>query len=285
MEWKLFDIRCTKYKHFERGAYYFAHACILYFCSSLLPIGHFNCLKEADMPEGAFDYEVELHNITGAADFEEVLTVIHADGRREDMHLHEYGRVYDIPGLYELVVQEKLQCQSPCTVAQWLSDAAGSEELRVLDLGGGNGVVGDELRVRGIKVLVGSDCIEEARRATERDRPGLYADYVLDDGSDEGLARLGAVVSRYRLNAITCAGAIDEKHISLDRLRQIWSLFPSGSWISLTGSPIDVRNMQPEEVIKHLDASASLITTGWFQHRIMMDGRPIHYHIIVGHRP
>lgn len=31
----------------------------------------------------------------------------------EIVHLHEYERIYAVPGLYEHVVQERLQCRSP----------------------------------------------------------------------------------------------------------------------------------------------------------------------------
>ncbi len=48
--------------------------------------------------------------------------------------------------------------------------------LRVLDLGAGNGVVGEELKKRGVSRLVGVDIITEAQAATERDRPGVIND-------------------------------------------------------------------------------------------------------------
>ena len=44
------------------------------------------------------DYEVELR--PGRDQTEESLVVRHADGRTEEFRLHEYERVYAVPGLY-----------------------------------------------------------------------------------------------------------------------------------------------------------------------------------------
>ena len=53
------------------------------------------------------------------------------------------------------------------------------DELRAFDLGAGNGVVGEELRARGVTVVAGADGVPEARDAAHRDRPGLYAHYLV----------------------------------------------------------------------------------------------------------
>ena len=65
---------------------------------------------------------------------------------REKIRLHDYDRIFEVPGLYEQVVYERLKCQSPATVVDVLrySVAQSSQrlnELRVLDLGAGNGMV------------------------------------------------------------------------------------------------------------------------------------------------
>lgn len=102
------------------------------------------------------------------------------------IRLHEYDRLYQTPGLYEQVVYERLKCQSPSTVTEVLKYALSQSdqrlnELRVLDLGAGNGIVGEELKKHGVSRLIGIDILPEAREATERDRPGVYdAYYVVD---------------------------------------------------------------------------------------------------------
>jgi SAM-dependent methyltransferase len=105
---------------------------------------------------------------------------------KEKIRLHDYDRIFSVPGLYEQVVYERLKCQSPATVADVLRYSVSQShqqlnELRILDLGAGNGIVGEELKKHGVSRLVGVDIIPEARAATERDRPGVYdAYYVMD---------------------------------------------------------------------------------------------------------
>ena len=105
---------------------------------------------------------------------------------KEKIRLHDYDRIFEVPGLYEQVVYERLKCQSPATVVDVLrysvaQSRQGLNELRVLDLGAGNGIVGEELKKQGVSRLVGVDIISEALAATERDRPGIYdAYYVMD---------------------------------------------------------------------------------------------------------
>ena len=105
---------------------------------------------------------------------------------KEKIRLHDYHRIFEVPGLYEQVVYERLKCQSPATVVDVLRYSVSQcqrhlNELRVLDLGAGNGMVGEELKKQGVSRLIGVDIIPEARAATERDRPGIYdAYYVMD---------------------------------------------------------------------------------------------------------
>ena len=105
---------------------------------------------------------------------------------KEKIRLHDYHRIFEVPGLYEQVVYERLKCQSPVTVVDVLRYSVSQcqrhlNELRVLDLGAGNGMVGEELKKQGVSRLIGVDIISEAQAATERDRPGVYdAYYVMD---------------------------------------------------------------------------------------------------------
>jgi len=52
---------------------------------------------------------------------EEFFHVVTDDGQ-ERIKIHEYDRVYDIPGLYEEVVYNRLQCDSPQVISDLLKD-------------------------------------------------------------------------------------------------------------------------------------------------------------------
>ena len=64
------------------------------------------------------DYEVDLQ--PGRDQTQESLVVRHADGRTDRFRLHEYDRVYAIPGLYEEVVQDRLESASATILAERL---------------------------------------------------------------------------------------------------------------------------------------------------------------------
>jgi len=106
----------------------------------------------------------------------------------EKILLHDYDRIFEVPGLYEQVVYERLKCQSPATVVDVLCYSVSQShqrlnELRVIDLGAGNGIVGEELKKQGVSRLIGVDIISKAQAATERDRPGVYDEYYVMDFS------------------------------------------------------------------------------------------------------
>lgn len=106
------------------------------------------------------------------------------NGHIERIRFHNYADIFRRPGLYEYLFDDELKCYSPATTTRLLAgeitrlDAA---PLRVLDVGAGNGMVGMELRKIGAKYLVGCDILPEAAAAAERDRPGVYDDYVVGD--------------------------------------------------------------------------------------------------------
>src|SRR4051794_18310401 len=108
------------------------------------------------------------------------------NGAKRKIRFHDYDEIYSVPGLYECLFYQHLACCSPQVVRGLLEDAlrdAGvpASTLRVLDLGAGNGMVGEELADLGADLIAGVDLLPEAAAAAKRDRPGVYDDYhVLD---------------------------------------------------------------------------------------------------------
>jgi hypothetical protein len=223
---------------------------------------------------------------------DEALTVRFDDGRAETMRLHEYERVYVVPGLYEEVVQGRLECASPRRLADAVTTAcaeAGEDPaaLRAFDLGAGNGVVGEELADRGVDVLVGSDNIAEARDAARRDRPALYRDYLVGELRDwDTLERL---VRDGELNLLAAAGALGRGHVPVDDFRRLWGLFDSGAWLAITVSEElaqpgdgDIGDWLAEMAGDGGDTE--IVSREPFRHRLTMAGEPIVYEVVVGRR-
>lgn len=194
--------------------------------------------------------------------------------------------MYAVPGLYEEVVHRRLRCASPAKLAEVLLGVAALERraphlLRVLDLGAGNGIAGEELRVRGVRVLVATDSASKARAAAARDRPGLYASYVLADANGQP-GELGTLIRELGINCIVCAGALGFEHIDAHSFIELWALLPPGALFALT---VDEHLAQPgaSEVGDELAAlragavGTEIVVSERFRHRLSITGEPIHY--------
>ena len=158
------------------------------------------------------------HQETGGPD-EEAFEVTFDDGRVERFTMHDYGRVYAVPGLYEEVVQRMLGCATPDRVAALLAAAArriGRDpgDVRVVDLGAGNGVSGEALAAAGLRPVVAIDTEPQARPATLRDRPGLYELVLTGDAATLTGAERDAVRA-LRPSALTLVGALGNDHVGL----------------------------------------------------------------------
>ncbi len=237
------------------------------------------------------DYEVELDRSDGRGQDEESLVVTFGDGRREEMRLHEYDRVYAIPGLYEEVVQRRLECLSPDKLADAIVGAAqldgvAAADLRVFDLAAGNGVTGEQLAARGVRELVGSDNAPVAREASLRDRPGLYSEYVVGDIDDT--PQLRELVRSHELNALVCAGALGLGHITAGSFDRLWAEFPAGSWFtaSVHEELAEPGGSDFGDYLQQLDAGdeAQVVMRERFRHRLLMNGDAVHYVAVVVRR-
>ena len=212
-----------------------------------------------------------------AAQHEETL-VVEIGGREQTMRLHEYERVYAIPGLYDEVLR-RLDYGSPDKVAELLLAAPGVTPggVRALDLAAGNGMSADPLVVAGVAELVGLDLIPEARDAALRDRPGVYADYVAGDVGEPGL--VAGLVERHGLNALVCAGGIS--HIPVEAFAVGWAAFGAGTWLVATaaedlGDPGD--GPYGAWVARERDAGRLAdVHVERFLHRRAMSGAPLEY--------
>jgi SAM-dependent methyltransferase len=111
---------------------------------------------------------------------------VKVDDEWKKIRFHDYNDVYKIPGLYETIFYRTLMCNSPTQVCALLSDVLTElhrtpGDLRVLDLGAGNGMSGEALQNIGTRKIIGVDIIKEAKMAALRDRPWVYDEYKVCD--------------------------------------------------------------------------------------------------------
>lgn len=180
----------------------------------------------------AATFRIEFPTQPPGAAGEELIDVAFADGRAERLRLHEYDRLYAVPGLYEAVVQERLECRAPTVVAALL--ASGAERLgwepgdvRVLDLGAGNGVSGEAQAAAGLRPVAAVDILPAAREAALRDRPGLYDTYLAADLTDLS-PQAEAGLRAHEPNAIALVGAVGGDHLPPAALREALELLAPG---------------------------------------------------------
>lgn len=138
-------------------------------------------------PEKTLSVEFpEVTNGEVAQDEEFCIVQEDAGGPKRKIRFHDYHEIYSVPGLYEYLFYEKLKCQSPRTISDLMETEVENlpletSDLVVLDVGAGNGMVGEQLNRIGVKSVVGIDIIEEAAEAMERDRPEAYDEYFVAD--------------------------------------------------------------------------------------------------------
>jgi SAM-dependent methyltransferase len=219
--------------------------------------------------------------------------VVEVDGEWRRLRLHDYAEIYSVPGLYERVVYDLLGCKSPEIVRDLLKDAwteAGFDaaDLTVLDLGAGNGCVAAELAKLGAKNFVGIDICPEAAPAAQRDRPGLYRDYVVADLTnltDDAARRLDA----NKFNGLTCVAALGFGDIPPEVFAAAFNLLEDGAWVAFT---IKSEFVEKEEATDFALLTRSMIerdvldlaTRHKFVHRVSLEGAPLHYTAFIGRK-
>ena len=83
-------------------------------------------------------------------DQDETYFFLQGSESQRKIRFHDYDEIYQVPGLYEQIFYDRLKCTSPRKVTSILESAIKQSddnftELRVLDLGAGNGMMGQDL--------------------------------------------------------------------------------------------------------------------------------------------
>jgi len=214
---------------------------------------------------------------------------IQEQGSWKRLRFHDYAEIYARPGLYEHLFYGLLQCRSPERVVGLLEairkENQAPREFTALDLGAGNGLVGEALRGAGASRVAGVDILPEAHAATERDRPWVYADYLVADlcaPTPEVSERLG----KLRPEVLTCVAALGFGDIPPLAYYHAASFVPVGGMLAFNikeeflderytyGFSELVRQMVREKVVR-------LEATMRYRHRLSAAGQPLFYNAMV----
>lgn len=218
--------------------------------------------------------------------------LIEGDKKRK-IRFHDYNEIYKVPGLYEQLFYDRLQCQSPAKVASILKSSVAQScenfsELRILDFGAGNGMMGDELKKLGLARLVGVDIISEAGAATERDRPGVYDAYYVQDFCSLNEEQREQI-SSWSLNCLTTVAALGFGDIPPTAFIEAFNIIRSQGWVAFNIKETFLDNTDTSgfsRLMRELIFSEylDLYHLERYRHRLSIEGKPLYYFAIAGRK-
>jgi len=218
---------------------------------------------------------------------------IEENGERRRLRCHDYGEIFSVPGLYERIFAEVLSCRSPEVVVDLLDETLEQQnedpgELRAVDLGAGNGMVGEELTRIGAEEIVGLDLLEEAKEAAERDRPGVYDAYHALNLTDLDPVLRRDLEAR-GFNCLTCVAALGFGDLPPDAFQAAYDLIAPGGWIAF-----NIRDQFLDDgdasgfarLLGRMFESGELVEHARhrYRHRVSVTGEPLHYVAVIAQK-
>ena len=238
-------------------------------------------------------FEIAFPTVNADAEQDAECCEVTLDGERRRIRFHDYAEIYEVRGLYEHLFYEVLDCRSPKTVCDLLGEAlrdggyAPADQV-VLDLGAGNGMVGECLTEMGCGTVVGVDILHEAADAARRDRPGAYADYVVGDLTDPS-TEVREALGRHSFGVMTTVAALGFGDVPPAAFEYAFSLLRTGGWLAFCIKEDFLTDYEPSgfaELIRSLiaDGTLEVLAERRYRHRLSASGEPLHYVAIVARK-
>jgi len=228
--------------------------------------------------------QTDLGSIAFSPDGEHWIEFGPPDDRRR-IAFHDYASLYAVPGLYERVFCTELAMGTAERVVGFYAEALrrlgrhpGDE--RVVDLGAGNGLGGEQLRRIGVNRIVGIDLEPEARNAAHRDHPGVYDDYLVGDLTTMSGSEIDRLTG-LRPTAVLALSALGPGHAPPAVIDRACGLMPEAGLFAfavmptlLPGSddPLGQRTGYPEFLAELFTHRADELARHDYVHRQRTDG-------------
>ncbi|MGD8276405.1 MAG: methyltransferase domain-containing protein [Gemmatimonadota bacterium] len=219
-------------------------------------------------------------------------TLAGSNGERR-IRFHDYDEIYKVAGLYEQLFYDRLKCASPAKVTDILRSAVSQSsdtftELRVLDLGAGNGMMGEALKKYGVARMVGVDIIGEAREATVRDRPGMYDDYYVEDFTQLDSSKRKEIAS-WNLDCLVTVAALGFGDIPPGAFVEAFNIIQKQGWVAFNIKDTFFRHSDEtgfSRLIRELMFSGYLdiYHVERYRHRLSIEGEPLYYFAMAGRK-
>lgn len=224
---------------------------------------------------------------------DEAYFFLQTEGEKRRIRFHDYSEIYQIPGLYEQVFYDRLKCISHrkvCDILKQSVEQSQSQlsELRVLDLGAGNGIVGEMLKAQGVSRVVGIDIVPEAEMAAERDRPGVYDEYYVADLTDLQDDEREEIKS-WSLDCLTTVAALGFGDIPPRAFISAFNLLQSEAWVAFNIKESFLNESDSSgfsKMIRQLIFSEylDLYHLERYRHRLSISGEPLYYFAVAGRK-
>jgi SAM-dependent methyltransferase len=237
------------------------------------------------------DFSIKFPDQDDRLDQDEEYCIIENETFKKKIRFHDYHEIYKIEGLYEHLFYDVLECNSPVTICDKLVEVVDEtdlkpEELRVLDIGAGNGMVGEELVNIGVEKVVGVDIIPEAKEAQLRDRPGVYDDYHVQDFTDVNDDLKKDLISNH-FNCMTTVAALGFGDIPPIAFSEGFNMIDDGGVVAFnirdkfieedasSGFSELIEELEKEDILDiHIKEK--------YCHRLDIEGIPIYYYAVAG---
>ena len=222
---------------------------------------------------------------------DEAYFYLQSSEKQRKLRFHDYDQIYQVQGLYEQLFYDRLKCTSPSKVTSILKSALNQSEdyfseLRILDLGAGNGIMGEELKKHGVSRLIGVDIIPEAYDAVVRDRPGLYDAYYVEDFT-QLTADKREEIELWQCDCMVTVAALGFGDIPAKAFIEAYNIIKSKGWIAFNIKETFLDNSDESgfsRMIRELIFSEYLdiYYIERYRHRLSIEGEPLYYFAIAG---
>jgi hypothetical protein len=235
---------------------------------------------------GSVGFTAQLVDETDPAIGSERIRVRFDDGRVTELRLHDYEALYALPGVYEQIVHDRLECRSPEKVAELLArtiDELGRrrDDVRVIDIAAGNGISGEALAAAGLRPILGTDLVPAAEAAALRDRPGLYDAYRTLDLlalTDADRASIRAL----HCNVLSCVAPVGAHAVPIAALAAAAALLQPDALVAYLHD-VDLVDADPvtAELWRTIGAHGEELVRHRYVHRRTVTGAPYHMEAVV----
>lgn len=214
--------------------------------------------------------------------------------------VHHYREVYSVPQLYERMAS-MMNYQSPQTILMQLITELTKcqidiQSLVVFDIAAGSGLMGKQLASVGIKSVVGLDILLEAAEAAERDYPGVYEKYYVED-----LTNLTATVQQELaergFNCLICCSSLS-CHFPIQAFINAFNLLQDNAWIAFNVSTYILEEPDQQNIFESVAAIdfsqlyhkivnagiLEIIQKHYYLHRFMTNGKPVYYVSVIARK-